>query len=170
MPRPVQKVWEKDTLIDHDHSYTITGAPRVFNGKVLIGEGGAEFGARGYVTAYDAETGKQLWRWFTVPGDPSKPFEDAAMETAAKTWTPASSGQWRRRHAVGRHHLRSRAEPGLHRHRQRRAVEPQAPQSRPAATISTLPRSSRWTPTPANTSGTTRKRPAITGTTPRPSR
>jgi quinohemoprotein ethanol dehydrogenase len=83
------KVWEKDTLIDHDHSYTVTGAPRVFNGKVLIGQGGAEYGARGYITAYDAETGNQAWRWFTVPGDPSKPFEDASMEAAAKTWDPA---------------------------------------------------------------------------------
>lgn len=83
------KVWEKDTLIDHDHSYTITGAPRAFNGKVVIGQGGAEYGARGYVTAYDTETGNQSWRWFTVPGDPSKPFEDASMEAAAKTWDPA---------------------------------------------------------------------------------
>jgi len=64
-----QKVWEKDTLIDKEHSYTITGAPRVFNGKVLIGNGGAEYGARGYVTAYDADSGNQVWRWFTVPGD-----------------------------------------------------------------------------------------------------
>ncbi|WP_051382655.1 PQQ-dependent dehydrogenase, methanol/ethanol family [Bradyrhizobium sp. Tv2a-2] len=84
-----QKVWEKDTLIDHDHSYTITGAPRAFNGKVVIGQGGAEYGARGYVTAYDTETGNQVWRWFTVPGDPSKPFEDSSMEAAAKTWDPA---------------------------------------------------------------------------------
>src|SRR5437660_3281960 len=83
-----QKVWEKDTLIDKEHSYTITGAPRVFNGKVLIGQGGAEYGARGYVTAYDAETGNQVWRWFTVPGDPSKPFEDESMAAAAKTWDP----------------------------------------------------------------------------------
>ncbi len=84
-----QKIWEKDTLIDHDHSYTITGAPRVYNGKVLIGQGGAEYGTRGYITAYDADSGNQLWRWFTVPGDPSKPFEDASMEAAAKTWDPA---------------------------------------------------------------------------------
>jgi quinohemoprotein ethanol dehydrogenase len=84
-----QKAWEKDTLIDHDHSYTITGAPRAFNGKVVIGQGGAEYGARGYVTAYDTETGDQLWRWFAVPGDPSKPFEDSSMEAAAKTWDPA---------------------------------------------------------------------------------
>jgi quinohemoprotein ethanol dehydrogenase len=83
------KIWETDTLIDHDHSYTITGAPRVFNGKVVIGQSGAEYGVRGYVTAYDSETGHQLWRWFTVPGDPSKPFEDASMEAAAKTWDPS---------------------------------------------------------------------------------
>ncbi|MFZ2156572.1 MAG: PQQ-dependent dehydrogenase, methanol/ethanol family, partial [Bradyrhizobium sp.] len=84
-----KKVWEKDTLIDKEHSYTITGAPRVFNGKVVIGNGGAEYGARGYVTAYDADTGNQAWRWFTVPGDPSKPFEDESMAAAAKTWDPA---------------------------------------------------------------------------------
>ncbi len=87
-----KKVWEKDTVIDHSHSYTITGAPRVVKGKVLIGNGGAEYGARGYITAYDAETGDQAWRWFVVPGDPSKPFEDASMEAAAKTWDPA--GKW----------------------------------------------------------------------------
>jgi quinohemoprotein ethanol dehydrogenase len=87
-----KKVWEKDTITDHSHSYTITGAPRVFNGKVLIGNGGAEYGVRGYITAYDAETGEQAWRWFAVPGDPSKPFEDPSMEAAAKTWDPA--GKW----------------------------------------------------------------------------
>src|SRR6202040_1403156 len=75
-----KKVWEKDTITDHSHSYTITGAPRVFNGKVVIGNGGAEYGVRGYITAYDAETGEQAWRWFAVPGDPSKPFEDSSME------------------------------------------------------------------------------------------
>lgn len=84
-----QKVWEKDTITDRKMSYTITGAPRVFNGKVVIGNGGAEYGVRGYVTAYDAETGDQKWRWFTVPGDPSKPYEDESMEAAAKTWDPA---------------------------------------------------------------------------------
>src|SRR4051812_31941034 len=83
------KVWEKDTLTDKEHSYTITGAPRAFNGKVVIGQGGAEYGARGYITAYDTETGNQAWCWFTVPGDPSKPFEDESMAAAAKTWDPA---------------------------------------------------------------------------------
>jgi quinohemoprotein ethanol dehydrogenase len=83
------KVWEKDTIIDRKMSYTITGAPRVFNGKVVIGNGGSEYGVRGYVTAFDAETGNQAWRWFVVPGDPSKPFEDESMAAAAKTWDPA---------------------------------------------------------------------------------
>ena len=82
-------IWEKDTVVNKDFSYTITGAPRVFNGKVVIGNGGAEYGARGYVSAYDAETGNLAWRWFTVPGDPSKPFEDESMAAAAKTWDPA---------------------------------------------------------------------------------
>ena len=83
------KVWEKDTIINRKMSYTITGAPRVFKGKVIIGNGGAEFGVRGYITAYDADTGAQKWRWFTVPGDPSKPFEDASMAKAARTWDPS---------------------------------------------------------------------------------
>ena len=83
------KRWEVDTLIDRSRAYTITGAPRVFKGKVIIGNGGAEYGVRGYITAYDAESGKQQWRWFTVPGDPSKPFEDESMARAAKTWDPA---------------------------------------------------------------------------------
>ncbi len=82
-------VWEKDTIIDRTRSYTSTGAPRVFKGNVIIGNGGAEYGVRGYITAYDAESGAQKWRWFTVPGDPSKPFEDASMARAAKTWDPS---------------------------------------------------------------------------------
>lgn len=86
------KAWEVDTIIDRKFSYTITGAPRVYKGKVIIGNGGAEYGVRGYITAYDADTGKQRWRWFTVPGDPSKPFEDESMAKAAKTWDPA--GKW----------------------------------------------------------------------------
>ncbi len=85
------KIWEVDTIIDRDRFYTITGAPRVARGKVFIGNGGAEFGVRGYVTAYDADTGEQAWRFFTVPGDPSLPFENPSMEMAAKTW---KGGDW----------------------------------------------------------------------------
>ena len=67
--------------------YTITMAPRVANGKIFIGMAGAEFVPfRGYVAAFDVNTGKELWRFYTVPGDPSKPFENKAMEAAAKTW------------------------------------------------------------------------------------
>jgi len=83
-----QKVWEKNTLTNSEMSYTITGAPRVFNGNVIIGNGGAELGVRGYITAYDAKTGEQKWRWFTVPGNPNEPFENEAMAKAAKTWDP----------------------------------------------------------------------------------
>ena len=82
-------VWSVATF-DQSAPYTITGAPRVFDGKVLIGNSGAELGVRGFVTAYDANTGKQLWRFYTVPGDPAKGFENAAMAMAAKTW----SGEW----------------------------------------------------------------------------
>nr|WP_312154496.1 PQQ-dependent dehydrogenase, methanol/ethanol family [Pseudomonas sp.] len=81
-----KRVWSVDTRNDDKRSYTITGAPREVNGKGVIGNGGAEFGVRGYVTAYDAETGKQAWRFFTVPGDPKLPPEDKAMEIASKTW------------------------------------------------------------------------------------
>ncbi len=82
-------VWDIHTT-DPIQRYTITGAPRVVKGKVLIGNGGAEMGVRGYVSAYDAETGKLAWRFYTVPGDPSKPFESPALENAAKSW----SGEW----------------------------------------------------------------------------
>jgi quinohemoprotein ethanol dehydrogenase len=76
--------------VDPGKPYTITQAPRVIKGRVIIGNSGGEYGPRGYISAYDAETGKLVWRFFTVPGDPSKPFENAAMASAAKTW----SGEW----------------------------------------------------------------------------
>jgi quinohemoprotein ethanol dehydrogenase len=81
--------WEK-TVVPNQEDYTITGAPRVANGKILIGSGGAEYKARGYLSAYDHATGEELWRFDTVPGDPSKGFENKAMEAAAKSWT----GEW----------------------------------------------------------------------------
>ena len=81
--------WEQQT-VDREKAYTITGAPRVFDGKVFIGNSGAEYGVRGYVSAYDALTGELVWRFYTVPGDPSEPFEHPELEWAAKTWT----GTW----------------------------------------------------------------------------
>jgi quinohemoprotein ethanol dehydrogenase len=82
--------WETMT-VDPKQPYAISGAPRVANGKVFIGNGGAEYGVRGYVTAYDADTGKQIWRFYAVPGSPDK-FEDETMAMAAKTWDP--KGDW----------------------------------------------------------------------------
>ena len=82
-------VWETLT-IEPGAAYTITGAPRAFKGKVLIGNGGAEYGVRGFVSAYDTDTGEMLWRTYTVPGDPSLGFESEAMELAAETW----NGEW----------------------------------------------------------------------------
>ncbi|HUJ94432.1 MAG TPA: PQQ-dependent dehydrogenase, methanol/ethanol family [Terriglobales bacterium] len=82
-------IWEVLT-IDRQWRYTITGAPRIVKGKVLIGNGGAEYGVRGYVSAYDAQSGKLVWRFYTVPGDPAKPFEQPILQQAAKTW----SGEW----------------------------------------------------------------------------
>ena len=84
-----QLEWSQQTFPPEAAAY-ISGAPRAFDGKVIIGFGGTTGPSRGYVTAYDAETGKQLWRFWTVPGDPSKGFENKAMEMAAKTW----SGEW----------------------------------------------------------------------------
>ncbi|MEY3006991.1 MAG: hypothetical protein RI942_1333 [Pseudomonadota bacterium] len=82
--------WQVDTLAGEQGAYTVTGAPRAADGKVFIGNGGAEYGVRGFVSAYDANTGDRLWRFYTVPGDPQKGFENEAMAMAAKTW----SGSW----------------------------------------------------------------------------
>jgi PQQ-dependent dehydrogenase, methanol/ethanol family len=84
------EVWTADTLISRELSYSITGAPRVVKGKVVIGNGGAEYGVRGYVSAFDAETGELAWRFYTVPGNPADGFENEAMRMAAETW----NGEW----------------------------------------------------------------------------
>jgi quinohemoprotein ethanol dehydrogenase len=68
----------------------LTSAVRVVKGKVIVGSSGADQAVRGYFSAYDAETGNRVWRFYTVPGDPSKPFEHPELEMAAKTWT----GEW----------------------------------------------------------------------------
>jgi quinohemoprotein ethanol dehydrogenase len=79
-------LWQSHTIDEKQRGYTVTGAPAIAGKVVVIGNGGAEFDARGYITAYDLETGKQVWRFYTVPGDPKKPFENKAMEMAARTW------------------------------------------------------------------------------------
>ncbi|HZZ87192.1 MAG TPA: PQQ-dependent dehydrogenase, methanol/ethanol family [Caulobacteraceae bacterium] len=84
---------------DPSKPYTITGAPRIAKGMVLIGEGGAEYGVRGYLSAYDAETGKMLWRFYTTPNPQGKPdgaaSDDILASKAATTWggkVPPSGG------------------------------------------------------------------------------
>lgn len=84
-----EELWSVLT-VDLSQPYTITGAPRVAEGLVFIGNGGAEFGVRGYVTAYDIETGEQRWRFYTVPGNPADGFESGTMRMAAETW----QGEW----------------------------------------------------------------------------
>jgi len=81
--------WETMT-VDPEQAYSITGAPRIVKGLVIIGNGGAEFGVRGYVDAYDAETGERAWRFYTVPANPADGFENEALAMAADTW----NGEW----------------------------------------------------------------------------
>ena len=91
-----KEAWSTDTvpeslgLGEMGKHYAITMAPRVAKGKVFIGGSGGEFGVRGWIAAFDAETGKEVWRFWTVPGDPAKGFESKALERAATTW----SGEW----------------------------------------------------------------------------
>jgi quinohemoprotein ethanol dehydrogenase len=82
-------VWESRVAYPQNQ-YTLTMAPRIAKGKVLIGASGSEYPVRGFVDAFDANTGQKAWRFYTVPGDPSKPFENDAMKKAAATW----SGEW----------------------------------------------------------------------------
>jgi PQQ-dependent dehydrogenase (methanol/ethanol family) len=85
-----KQVWES-RVSPANMPYTITMAPRVIKGgKVIVGVSGGEYGVRGFFDAYDAETGKRAWRFYTVPGDPSKPFEQPVLAEWAKTW----SGEW----------------------------------------------------------------------------
>ena len=84
-----RKTWEKQ-VTDPALTLSITGAPRIADGRIFIGEAGSEFHQRGYLAAYDANDGKELWRWWAVPGDPSKGFEQPELEWAAKTW----NGEW----------------------------------------------------------------------------
>ena len=82
-------VWSAQTT-PKDGPYAITGAPRVVGGRVVIGNAGSEYAVRGFLSAYDAGTGKLAWKTYLVPGDPSKPFEQEALRRAAATW----SGKW----------------------------------------------------------------------------
>ena len=83
--RSGELLWSVVTTAPEGNQY-ITGAPRVMKDKVIIGNSGGDYGARGYVTAYYVKTGRQVWRFYTVPGSPEQNKDDAAMERAAATW------------------------------------------------------------------------------------
>ncbi len=85
-----EEIWRADTFASEPGRKTSTGAPRVAGNVVVIGFGGAEMDARGYVTAYDLETGERAWRFYTVPGSPEKPYEHEELAWAADTWDPDS--------------------------------------------------------------------------------
>ncbi len=83
-------LWHVDTIVDHKRGYTVTQAPEVAGSVVVIGNSGGEYDARGYVSAYDLNTGKLAWRFFTVPPAPGKPLENPELKVAQKTWDPKS--------------------------------------------------------------------------------
>src|SRR5437764_10054271 len=85
------KIWE--ATVCEPTQTGITGAPRVAKGKILMGYNGSDDAVRGALAAYDAETGKEVWRFWTVPGDPSKPYETKELEMASKTWF--GEGSWK---------------------------------------------------------------------------
>jgi PQQ-dependent dehydrogenase, methanol/ethanol family len=86
-------VWETQT-VDRSQRYAITGAPRVIRNKVIIGNAGSEFGVRGYISAYDADTGELVWRFYTVPGEPGKKDGAASDEVLEKIARPTWTGEW----------------------------------------------------------------------------
>ena len=138
-------VWATLT-VDPTKPYTITGAPRVVNGKVIIGNGGAEFGVRGYVSAYDADDGNEVVALLHRARRSRRRLRERRTGAAPPRRGAASGGSRRRRHRLGLDRLRPGARPALHRHRQRRAVEPARSAARAAATICICRRSSRCTP------------------------
>ena len=85
-----KEIWKVDTFVNRTPFYSITSAPFVAGDNIVIGNSGADFGVRGYVSAYHYKTGKLAWRFYTVPGDPQKGFEHPEMEVATKTWSPDS--------------------------------------------------------------------------------
>ena len=93
-----KQVWDADTIIDHAQSYSSTGAVYMAGDLAVIGNSGADMdkgGVRGYVSAYDVETGKLKWRFFTVPGAPGQPYENPALAAADKTWDPHRAADYK---------------------------------------------------------------------------
>ncbi len=82
-----EPVWEVDTFVDDRWNYSLTGAPQIAGDVVFVGQAGADMGARGYVSAYDIETGELAWRFWAVPGDPADgPDETPEVTLARETW------------------------------------------------------------------------------------
>ena len=170
-----EPVWETMT-VDQNRFYSVTGAPRIVKGQVIIGNGGAEYGVRGYVSAYDAETGELNWRFYTIPGDfmapgtPKMPPDEAAMTLAAETWAPKLFG---RQAAAGLHGIRLPTTPSLIFCISESAMAPRGisnTATQAAATIYSSRRSSRLTPTTGPMFGITKPRRGKRGTTPPPNR
>ncbi len=93
-----KKVWEVDTIVDHQQPYASTGTPLIAGNKVIIGNAGADIGhggVRGYISAYDLDSGKFKWRFYTVPGAADKPLESPDLEVAAKTWDAGRGAQFK---------------------------------------------------------------------------
>ena len=127
------------TLEDYKHGYSATVAPLVVKDKVILGIAGAEYGIRGFIEAFDAQTGKKIWRFYTVAGP---------EEFGGNTWPKTECLSAWRRIDLGDRHLRSRAEPRVLRHRQSRSRLLQR-QSRRRQPLHRR-RSSRSMPTPAS--------------------
>lgn len=91
-----EEVWTTRTFETEGllNTYSITGAPRVYDGKVVIGNGGADYGVRGFVAAYDAETGERLWKFYTVPGNPADGPDGEASDSAMQIALPTWHGEW----------------------------------------------------------------------------
>jgi len=91
-----KEVWSEQTFetVGLLNTYSITGAPRVYDGKVVIGNGGADYGVRGFVSSYDAETGKRLWKFWLVPGNPADGPDGEASDSAMKIAEPTWFGEW----------------------------------------------------------------------------
>ncbi|MEJ0006723.1 MAG: PQQ-binding-like beta-propeller repeat protein [Steroidobacteraceae bacterium] len=123
-------LWQTDTFVDHSRAYSITGAPQVAGSVVVIGNGGAEFDSRGYVSAFDLQTGKLcLALLHRARGSLDTLREQRTRDGGQNLGSEARLEGRRRRQRLGWYRLRCEAEPGLLRHLQWRALEQPAPQS-----------------------------------------
>ena len=92
-----KKIWDADTIVDHTMAYSSTGTPQIAGKVIVIGNSGADMGkggVRGYVSAYDLDTGAFKWRFYTVPGAPGQAYEHPELEAADKTWDPKRSAEY----------------------------------------------------------------------------